>query len=125
MSACTWRPRLSERLVFDAASEPGVLPLLQETMVLIWERRKQRLLPLSSYSDLSRGGLSGLAVAMVSRADGTLASLTPPQRISGSTHLLTASALWRRATGHSPAAAQYLLFGVQPPTATQTSLSLH
>ena len=36
---------LSERLVVDAASEPGVLPLLQEAMVLIWEQRKQRLLP--------------------------------------------------------------------------------
>src|SRR5262249_809919 len=36
---------LLERLLADAADEPGVLPMLQETMVLLWEKMERRLLP--------------------------------------------------------------------------------
>jgi hypothetical protein len=38
---------LVERLVADAAGEPGVLPLVQEALVLLWERLERRFLPLS------------------------------------------------------------------------------
>src|SRR5262249_26258225 len=34
---------LVERLVADAGDEPGVLPLLQETLVLLWEHLERRL----------------------------------------------------------------------------------
>ncbi len=73
-------PGLVERLLADAADEPGTLPLLQETMVLLWEQMAHRLLPLSAYLALGTNGRSGLAVAIATRADATLASLSDAQR---------------------------------------------
>ena len=35
---------LLERLMAEAADEPGVLPLLQETIVLLWSEMQHRLL---------------------------------------------------------------------------------
>ena len=49
-------PALVERLLGDAASEPGVLPLLQETMALLWERRARRLLTFDAYRQLGQDG---------------------------------------------------------------------
>ena len=40
---------LVERLVADAAGEPGILPLVQETLVLLWEQLERRFLPLNAY----------------------------------------------------------------------------
>ena len=75
-------PALIERLVRDAAGEPGVLPLIQETLVLLWERRQRRFLPLSAYELLvltrdsyGTGIHTGLQVALARRADATLATL--------------------------------------------------
>lgn len=73
-------PGLVERLLADAADEPGVLPLLQETLVLLWEKRIQRFLPLSTYSQLGTASQSGLAIALANKADATLAVLTPDQQ---------------------------------------------
>ena len=69
-------PGLVQRLLADAADEPGVLPLLQETMVMLWEQRRRRLLTLASYEALGSDGRSGLEVALATKADATLASLT-------------------------------------------------
>ena len=79
-----------ERLVADAAGEPGVLPLVQETLVLLWERLERRFLPLtayealvlprSSYGPASTAERTGLQVAMARRADGALADLSEAQR---------------------------------------------
>jgi WD40 repeat protein len=71
---------LLERLVADAADEPGVLPLLQETMVLLWGEMQRRLLPLSVYERLGGEGRSGLAVAIALKADAALAELTSPSQ---------------------------------------------
>ncbi|HEU5100987.1 MAG TPA: TIR domain-containing protein [Roseiflexaceae bacterium] len=81
---------LVERLVADAAGEPGVLPLIQETMVLLWERLERRFLPMRAYEALvltrdSYGGKideerSGLQVAIARRADATLAGLSAAQQ---------------------------------------------
>ena len=78
-------PALLERLVTDAAGEPGVLPLVQETLVLLWERVERRFLPLRAYEALvlnrkaygtSAGGQrTGLQVAIARRADAALDSL--------------------------------------------------
>jgi len=68
---------LVERLLADAANEPGVLPLVQETMVQLWDRMERRLIPQSAYEQLSSGERSGLAVAVVTKADATLAQLSP------------------------------------------------
>jgi hypothetical protein len=70
-------PALVERLVADAAAEPGMLPLLQETMALLWERRTRRLLTLEAYRELGGDGRSGLATALATRADAAFAELPP------------------------------------------------
>ena len=72
-------PALVERVVADAADEPGVLPLVQETLVQLWELRQRRLLTLESYEDLGRDGASGLAVALATTADGAIAALPEAQ----------------------------------------------
>ena len=68
----TVAPDLIERLVADAASEPGILPLLQETMVQLWDARADQALMLADYEALGDGERSGLAVALARRADATL-----------------------------------------------------
>jgi WD40 repeat protein len=74
---------LVDRLIADAANEPGSLPLLQEALVLLWGTMLGRLLTRASYDSLGRDGRSGLAVAMATKADATLADLPPEElRIS-------------------------------------------
>jgi formylglycine-generating enzyme required for sulfatase activity len=70
-------PILVERLVRDAAEEPGALPLVQETLVLLWARRARRLLTAAAYEALGTTGENRLAVALASRADGVVAALAP------------------------------------------------
>jgi formylglycine-generating enzyme required for sulfatase activity len=74
-------PGLVERLTADAASQPGVLPLLQETMVLLWGGMRYHALTLHAYEALGRGGASGLAVALATTADAALAELDSSQQI--------------------------------------------
>jgi WD40 repeat protein len=81
---------LVERLLADAANEPGVLPLVQETLVLLWEHLERRYLPLRAYEALVLpraaygadvvGTRTGLQVAMARRADAALADLSPTQQ---------------------------------------------
>lgn len=66
---------LIEKLIADAKDEPGVLPLLQQTMVLLWEKRKWRLLSLSAYQAMGDGQRSGLATSVATKADEVLAQL--------------------------------------------------
>jgi WD40 repeat protein len=81
-------PSLVERLLADAANEPGVLPLLQETMRLLWDDIEGRVLPLAAYERLNRdpaagtgrAGATGLAAAIAMKADATLAELTLEQQ---------------------------------------------
>jgi WD40 repeat protein len=83
-------PVLVERLLLDAKGEPGVLPLIQETLVLLWEKLKRRFLPLNAYEllVLSRpdyGGTpnqprTGLQVAIARRADAALAYLESEEK---------------------------------------------
>ena len=79
---------LSERLVADAAGEPGLLPLIQETLVCLWERVDRRFLPLSAYEALvlprsayGEPERTGLQIAMARRADQTMAELTPQAQV--------------------------------------------
>ncbi len=74
-----FEPDLIERLLADAASEPGILPLLQETLIQLWSRRRLQLLTLGDYQALGDGDRSGLAVALARHADGTLRKLTSAQ----------------------------------------------
>jgi WD40 repeat protein/nucleoside phosphorylase/energy-coupling factor transporter ATP-binding protein EcfA2 len=82
---------LVERLVAEAAGEPGRLPFVQETLVLLWERLEKRFLPLAAYEALvlpqkannGRGErpLTALQVAMANHADATLADLEDNQQV--------------------------------------------
>ncbi len=67
--------RLADRLMADAADEPGVLPLIQETMVLLWGKRQERLITLSSYEAMAGNGSSGLVAALSNIADASFARL--------------------------------------------------
>ena len=79
--AISLEPNLVERLLTDAGSEPGVLPLLQETLRQLWDRRHSRSLTLADYQAFGEGGRSGLAVALARRADAVLRPLTSAQEI--------------------------------------------
>ncbi len=72
---------LVERLVGDAniSKEQGVLPLVQETLVLLWDRLERRFLPLRAYAELGEGERTGLEVAIARRANQTLADLPTAQ----------------------------------------------
>jgi hypothetical protein len=59
---------LVERLVADAAGESGALPLVQETLVLLWEKVEKRHLALNAYTDMADGKRNGLQVAIDRRA---------------------------------------------------------
>ncbi len=72
---------LIERLLADAAGEPGALPMLQETLVLLWERMRRRQITLGDYEQLGEGERSGLAVAVARKADATVAELTPAEQL--------------------------------------------
>ncbi|WP_395649402.1 TIR domain-containing protein [Planktothrix agardhii] len=82
---------LLERLITTAAKEPGVLPLLQETLVLLWEKIERRYLPLRAYEALvlsyynavstTNNKLIGIQVALAQRADAAIADLTDEQQI--------------------------------------------
>ena len=80
-------PALVDRLRIDAADEPGRLPLLQETLVLLWNRLDRRYLPLRAYEALvlprtvyGREPRTGLQVALARHADATLAELSETDR---------------------------------------------
>ncbi len=70
---------LVERLVSDAVGEPGILPFVQETLRLLWERVERRFLSVHAYEALvlprkAYGGteqrpVTGLQVAMARHAD--------------------------------------------------------
>lgn len=72
-------PALLERLLADAACEPGALPLLQETLVQLWDCRTDQSLTLEDYAKLGDGAHSGLAVALARRADATIRPLSAAQ----------------------------------------------
>jgi hypothetical protein len=71
---------LVQRLVDDAAGEPGVLPFVQETLVLLWQQRQRRLLTEAAYDRLGGEGRSALTAAIAEKADATVSALTPRQR---------------------------------------------
>ena len=81
---------LVERLLADAAGEPGFLPFMQETLVLLWERMEGFTLSLSAYDDLVASGqaregagktrLTGLQVAMAEHAERTMRGLGEHQK---------------------------------------------
>ena len=76
----SFEPDLIERLLGDTRSDPRALPWLQETLMLLWTRRKPPLLTLAGYEALSEGGQSGFDVTIARRSDATLRALTAAQQ---------------------------------------------
>ncbi|WP_448609193.1 nSTAND1 domain-containing NTPase [Geodermatophilus sp. URMC 60] len=73
---------LVQTIVHDAGGQPGSLPLIQETLVLLWGRLRRRYLPISAYDALVLPSSSygepprtGLQVALARRADAAMAAL--------------------------------------------------
>jgi WD40 repeat protein len=59
---------LAVKLIADAAGQKGVLPLVQETLVLLWDKVAERQLGLKAYQAMAQDGRSGLQVAIDRRA---------------------------------------------------------
>ena len=59
---------LAVKLIADASGQGGVLPLVQETLVLLWDKVKGRRLKLEAYKEMGESGRSGLQVAIDRRA---------------------------------------------------------
>ncbi|MCL4832083.1 MAG: SUMF1/EgtB/PvdO family nonheme iron enzyme [Caldilineaceae bacterium] len=66
---------LVERLVADAAGEVGALPLVQEALLLLWEKLERRFLPAFAYAQLAQGKRNGLQAAIDRRATIVYANL--------------------------------------------------
>jgi len=74
---------LVERLVADGAGEPGLLPMLQETLQLLWTRMIRRHISLEEYEALGDGTRSALSIAIAMKADAAVAALpADEQRIA-------------------------------------------
>ena len=71
---------LLERLLADAADEPGVLPLVQEAMVLLWDAVEHQQIPMHAYELLGNGEQSGLAAAVATKADAVFEDLPGVQQ---------------------------------------------
>jgi WD40 repeat protein len=59
---------LAVQLIADTAGESGMLPLVQETLVLLWDKVERQQLGLDAYRQMAEGGRSGLEVAIDRRA---------------------------------------------------------
>lgn len=66
---------LVERMLHDVDSEPGALPLLADTLDLLWQRRDGRLLTQAAYDQL--GGVAG---TLHGRASQLIAALSPAEQ---------------------------------------------
>jgi CHAT domain-containing protein/WD40 repeat protein len=60
---------LATALIADARGEAGVLPLVQETLVRLWDKVKGRQLKRSAYRQMGEGGRSGIQVAINDHAN--------------------------------------------------------
>lgn len=72
---------LVERLVSDAGDDPGILPFVQETMRILWERMNSEFCYISrkDYERLGGQGISGLKSAISNKADSAYNTLPSDQ----------------------------------------------
>ena len=71
---------LVERLLIEAEGQPGILPLLQETLRLLWQFKQQRYITLQSYERLGQDGRTGLQQAITTKANATMGELKSESR---------------------------------------------
>lgn len=60
---------LVERLINEAGDDAEILPFIQETMRLLWSKRYEYLIKLSTYENLGGLGISGLKTSITGKAD--------------------------------------------------------
>jgi hypothetical protein len=68
-------PRLVDRLIADATERSNgfcVLPAIQETMVLLWKRRRYRYISYEAYDSIETSDAKGLDAALALKADSVL-----------------------------------------------------
>ncbi|MBV9158770.1 MAG: hypothetical protein JO097_21100, partial [Acidobacteriaceae bacterium] len=70
-----FEPGVVDALVHDILGEPAALPLLQFTLLRLWETREHNYITLNAYRDLGGG-----REALTRTADHFLQSLTPEER---------------------------------------------
>lgn len=78
---------LVQRLLADTAAEPGALPLLQATMLELWDTLEvrtggttSRYLTLADYEQLGQGGNTTIATALARRANAAVSHMTGAQK---------------------------------------------
>src|SRR6185503_721492 len=75
---------LVHKLVDDAAGEPGMMPLVQETMRALWEHLEWHFLPLSAYvlprRSYGEPPRTGLHRALETHAEAAYSKLSPDQQ---------------------------------------------
>lgn len=112
-----FEPGLLERLLADTAGEAGALPLLQETLVQLWEQRAGRLLPLAAYTAMAEGERHGIAVAISRHGDACLRAL-PAAQVSAARRIL----LRLVSLSESPSGAPYRRDSRRPQAETALAL---
>jgi hypothetical protein len=71
--------KLVDRLIADVGNEPGILPMLQETMILLWNKTERRLITLNTYLSLD-ATRPGLMVALALQGAAALSGMGQNQR---------------------------------------------
>ncbi|MGW5275022.1 nSTAND1 domain-containing NTPase [Streptomyces sp. NPDC004044] len=79
-----YEPHLAERILKDAGTEPGALPLLALTLDLLWQRQQDGVLTHRAYEEL--GGVTG---ALGNHADRVWAEHVPPRDEEAARRLFT------------------------------------
>lgn len=88
---------LLSRILADVAGEPGALPLLQDTLDLLWQRRRAGMLTVAAYEAV--GGVGG---ALQRRADAVIDGLSVPEARAARSllvrlvHMTDSDAPWTR-----------------------------
>jgi formylglycine-generating enzyme required for sulfatase activity len=75
LTGYSFEPGLVDVILKDAINEPGVLPLLQNALFQLWERRQGSLLTHAAYETI--GGLGG---AIERQAEGVFNQLDPEEK---------------------------------------------
>ena len=66
---------LTDAILDDVDREPGLLPLMEDTLFQLWERRVDKVMTLQAYQEL--GGVRG---ALAKKADNLFTTLSPQQQ---------------------------------------------
>lgn len=66
---------LLNRILRDVDAEPGALPLLEDTLDVLWQKRRGRYLTDAAYD-----AIDGVSGALKGRADALIASLSPAEQ---------------------------------------------